>query len=126
MKTMMLMEDNTNQALHYIREFRREGYHILLARNGTEVLSQLREQTPDIIIMGLTFFFMDYKEDIRSLLITFREIPLIINTEYDCQREKFHNWVPEACVVKSADLSELKSKAKEILNKHDMCLRQVS
>ena len=126
MKTMMLMEDNTNQALHHIREFRREGYHILLARNGTEVLSQLREQIPDIIIMGRTFFFMDWKEDMRSLLITFREIPLIINTEYDCQREKFRNWVPEACVVKSADLSELKSKAKEILNKHYMCLRQVS
>ena len=126
MKTMMLLEENTNQALNYIREFRREGYHILLARNGTDALLQMREQIPDIIIMGRTFFFMDWKEDIRSLLVTFREIPLIINTEYDCQREKFRNWVPEACVVKSADLSELKSKAKEVLNKYDMCLRQVS
>jgi len=126
MKTIMLLEDNTNQALHYIREFRREGYRVLLARNGTEAVSQLREQTPDIVIMGLTFFFKDYKEDIRSLLITFREIPLIINTEYDCQREKFRNWFPDACVVKSADLSELKSKAKEILNNHDRYLKKVS
>ncbi|GJQ59465.1 MAG: response regulator [Candidatus Scalindua sp. AMX11] len=126
MKTILLMEDNTAQALFFIREFRREGYHVLLARNGTEALAQVREQIPDIIIMELTSSFIDWDGDMRALLGTFRGIPLIINTAYDCQREKFRNWLPDACVVKSADLSELKSKVQEQLYENDLCLRQVS
>ncbi len=126
MKSILLMEDNTNQALLYIREFQREGYHVVLARNGTEALKQVREQIPDIIIMGPTLPVIDSNADMRSLLVTFREIPIIINTVYDCQGTIFRNWVPGAYVVKSANLSELKSMAKEILYKHDLCLRQVS
>jgi CheY-like chemotaxis protein len=122
----MLMEDNTNQAFLYIREFRSEGYHVLHARTGSEALAQVREQIPDIIIMELTISIMDWSGDMRSFLATFREIPLIINTVYDCQREKFRNWLPDACVVKSANLCELKSKTEELLYEHDICLRQVS
>ena len=126
MKTIMLMEDNTNQALFYIREFQREGYHVSLARNGKEAVSQVKEQIPDIIIMGSTMSVMDCNEDMRSLLGMFREIPLIINTEHYCQREKFRSWAPDACVLKSADIGELKSRAKEAVFKYDLCLRQVS
>lgn len=126
MKTIMLMEDNTDRALLYIREFQCAGYHVSLATNGTEALSQASEQIPDIIIMELTSSFMDWSGDMLSFLGTFRDIPLIINTVYDCQREKFRSWIPGAYVVKSADLSELKSKTQEILYNQDSCLRQVS
>ncbi len=126
MKTILLLEDNTDRALFSIREFQCEGYHVLLARNGTEALTEVSERMPDIIIVDLTSSFVDWNGNMPSLLATFGEIPLIINTAYDCQKEKFRDWIPDACVVKSADLSELKRKVHEILYYQDICLKQVS
>jgi DNA-binding response OmpR family regulator len=43
-------------------------------------------------------------------------LPIILNTAYTSYKESFLSWSADAYVVKSADLSELKSKIKEVLS----------
>ena len=41
--------------------------------------------------------------------------PVILNTAYGAYRENFMSWAADAYVVKSADLTELKSTVRDIL-----------
>ena len=40
MKTVLIVEDNKNQGMLYEEEFRREGYNVMLARNGERQLKR--------------------------------------------------------------------------------------
>lgn len=118
MKTVLVVENNKNQGLLYEQELRREGYNIMLARNGREAIAKVKEQIPDIIIMEITMPVMDGFESISNILVRNSKIPIIINTVYRDYENHFVHWPPDAYVVKSSDLSELKNKTKEILNKN--------
>jgi hypothetical protein len=42
-------------------------------------------------------------------------LKVILNTAYSQYQESFMSWAADAYVIKSADLTELKSKVKELL-----------
>ena len=44
-----------------------------------------------------------------------RDLPVILNTAYNTYKNNFESWLAEDYVVKSADLSELKHKIRELL-----------
>jgi response regulator RpfG family c-di-GMP phosphodiesterase len=46
-----------------------------------------------------------------------RKIPVIINTAYSYYQENFMTWGAEAYVIKSSNLTELKQKIQEVLEK---------
>lgn len=115
MKTVLIVEDNKNQVMLYEEEFRREGYNVMLARNGEEAIEKTEEQIPDIMITEITIPIMDGIESISKKLVKHSKIPVIINTAYDNYKDNFMTRSADAYLVKSSDLSELKNKAKELL-----------
>ncbi|MCK6468413.1 MAG: hypothetical protein L6Q53_09500 [Candidatus Brocadia sinica] len=46
-----------------------------------------------------------------------KNIPIIINTAYGGYTDNFLMWSADAYIIKSSDLSELKNKIKELLDK---------
>lgn len=120
MKTILVVENYKNHGLLYEEEFRREGYKVMLARNGREAIEKINEQIPDIMITEITTPILDSIEAINMSRKLFKlsKIPIIINTAYDDYEERFFPWTAEACIVKSSDLGELKNKTKELLGKN--------
>ena len=116
-KTVLVVEDDTNQRELYIEELKCEGYNVLSAANGRDALGVARDHDLDLIVMDINMPGMDGLDTLNHLLEINRQIPVIINTAYPSYQESFTAWSADAYVVKSGDLSELMGKVKELLNK---------
>ncbi len=119
MTTILLVEDDKNQRLLYEQELRYDGYEVVTATDGKEAVKKVQEQLPDIVIMDINMPKMDGIEAMGRILSANKEVPVIINTAYSNYKDSFMSWAADAYIVKSADLSELKGKIKEVLANRD-------
>jgi DNA-binding NarL/FixJ family response regulator len=60
---------------------------------------------------------MDGIEALGAMQGKNRQVPVIFNTAYPQYRENFMPWGAEAYVLKSSDLTELKQKIREVLDR---------
>lgn len=117
MATILIVEDEKNQRLLYEEELKLEGYEIMTAADGKEALEKVQEQLPDIIVMDINMPRMDGIETMGKILSKSKKVPIIINTAYSNYKNNFMSWAADAYIVKSSDLTELKDKIRELLDK---------
>ena len=58
----------------------------------------------------------DGLETMGRMLSQDNRLPVILNTAYSSYKESFLSWSADAYVVKSSDLTELKTKIREVLD----------
>jgi len=119
MKKILVVEDEEGLRLLYEEELKAEGYDVLTARNGREAIQQLEQGKPDLIVLDIVMPVMDGMEALGRIVGKERKIPIILNTSYPGYREDFMSWAADAYVTKSADLTELKRKIRELIEKKD-------
>jgi CheY-like chemotaxis protein len=117
MKKILVVEDEESLRLLYEEELKAEGYDVLTARNGREAIRQLETGRPDLIILDIVMPVMDGMEALGRIVSQERKIPVILNTSYSGYRQDFMSWAADAYVAKSHDLTELKKKIRELLEK---------
>jgi len=115
MKKIVVVEDQKSQRLLYHDELTEAGYGVTLAANGKEALRKLEKTKPDLVILDIIMPEMDGMEALGRIIKKQGDIPIILNTAYPKYRENFMSWGPDAYVIKSADLGELKGKVRELL-----------
>ena len=115
MTTILLVEDNKDLLWLYEEELRFEGYEIVTAADGKDVLKKVQEQPLDLIVMDINLPRMDGIETMGWILSKHKNIPIIINTAYSNYKDNFMTWAADGIIVKSSDLTELKNKIKEII-----------
>ncbi len=116
MKTILIVDDEENIRILYKEELTDEGYNVILASNGYEALEVLNTQKPDAIILDIKMPGMDGVTLLK--LIKERkedDIPVIICSAYEEYKQDFSLWASEEYIVKSADLTKMKSALKRIL-----------
>ena len=116
-KKILVVEDEESLRLLYEEELKAEGYDVLTARNGREAIRQLEAGKPDLIILDIVMPVMDGMEALGRIVSQERKIPVILNTSYSGYRQDFMSWAADAYVAKSHDLTELKKKVGELLEK---------
>jgi len=116
-KKILVVEDEEGLRLLYEEELKAEGYEVLTARNGREAIQQLEAGKPDLIILDIVMPVMDGMEALGRIVGKDRKIPIILNTSYPGYRQDFMSWAADAYVTKSVDLTELKNKVQELLEK---------
>jgi CheY-like chemotaxis protein len=114
-KKILLVEDDESQRQLYHDELTEVGYEVRLAANGQEALDQLEKYRPDLIILDIVMPVMDGMEALGRIIRKYRDVPIVLNTAYSRYRDDFMSWAADAYVLKSADLTELKDKVREIL-----------
>lgn len=117
METLLIVDDEAHQRMLYREELNEEGYQIILARNGKEALEKVLETTPDLIVLDIRMPVMDGLEALGKIIGRERNIPVIIHSAYSSYKDDFMSWAADDFVVKSADLTELKRKIRELLDK---------
>jgi CheY-like chemotaxis protein len=117
MATLLIVDDETHQRMLYQEELSEEGYQIILASNGKEALEKVLEATPDLVVLDIRMPVMDGLEALGKIIGKERNIPVIIHSAYSSYKEDFMSWAADDFVVKSADLTELKRKIRELLEK---------
>lgn len=119
MKTILITEDDPNQCELYREELTDEGYNVLCAQNGREALQKVRENLPDLVVLDINLPGMDGIEVLSHILGEHPQLPVIIHTAYCAYKDNFMTWAANAYVVKSGDLTELKTRIKQELERQE-------
>lgn len=119
MKTVLIADDGQDIRRLYLRELEKEGYHVLLASNGQEAVQQVRENSPQLVVMDIHMSEVDGvsgMEAMNRILEENNELPIIINTACNSYKDSFRSWSAEAYLTKSSDLAELKETIHVLLD----------
>jgi DNA-binding response OmpR family regulator len=115
MPKLLVVEDEKNLRALYKSELTREGYDVVLAPDGQEALKLLDIEKPDLVVLDIRMPGIDGLETMARLLSRENTLPVILNTAYSAYRDSFLSWSADAYVIKSSDLTELKTKIREVL-----------
>ena len=115
-KTILIVDDEPSIRL-LISTMMGRDYTVFRARDGKEALKKFDKESPQVVVMDIRMPVMDGIETLTALLAKDRQIPVILNTAYPQYRENFMTWGAEEYVIKSSDLTELKKKIREVLDR---------
>ena len=117
MKTILVVDDDEAIRTLLQEELEEEGYKVLIATNARDALKMVAAEPLDLVILDIRMPGMDGLEALPRILGIKEGLPVIMNTAYSQYQESFMSWAADAYVVKSSDLTELKEKVKELVNK---------
>ena len=117
MKTILVVDDDEAIRTLLQEELEDEGYKVLIATNARDALKMVASEALDLVILDIRMPGMDGLEALPRILGIKEGLPVILNTAYSHYQESFMSWAADAYVVKSSDLTELKEKIKELVNK---------
>jgi DNA-binding response OmpR family regulator len=115
MAKLLIVEDDVYQRRLYAEEFADEGHQVVTAADAREALTKVSEEQPDLVILDIEMPGMDGVEALGKILDQNRRIPVILNTAYTSYKDNFMTWSADAYVVKSSDLTELKTQVRQLL-----------
>jgi DNA-binding response OmpR family regulator len=113
---LLIIDDNANIRRLYREEFEEEGYEVITAGSGKWALMLFEHERPDIVTLDTFMHDIDGKILLKKIKELSPQTPVIISSSYDCTND-FELWTSDACVLKSADLTELKGKIRDISEK---------
>jgi two-component system, response regulator, stage 0 sporulation protein F len=117
MKRILIADDEESLQRLYQEEFEEEGYEVILAGTGKEVLSRLEDadRFPDLIVMDIRMPEMNGIDTLRVIKEKYPHLPVILCSAYSEFKQDFTVWASDDYVVKSSDLTELKEAVKRHL-----------
>ena len=111
---LLVVDDDLNIQRLYKEELEEEGYEVVIATTGKEALEIFAKEKFDIVTLDILMPDIDGISLLRKMKEQRPDIPIIMSTAYD-YRDDFAVWASEAYIVKSSDLSELKSTIKKLI-----------
>ena len=117
MKTILVVDDDEAIRTLLQEELEDEGYKVLIATNARDALKMVAAEPLDLVILDIRMPGMGGLEALPRILGIKEGLPVIMNTAYSQYQESFMSWAADAYVVKSSDLTELKDKVRELVNK---------
>ncbi len=116
MKRILIVDDEKHICELYKSELEDEGYAVTVANSGKEALEAIDQSAPDLVVLDIQMPGMDGIETLEKIIGKDKGVPVILNTAYSHYREDFTTWGAEAYVVKSSDMSALKTEIKRLLD----------
>jgi len=118
MKRILLVDDDAAQCLVCQKELEREGYQVLMAADGLEAIECFKkEEKVDLVVLDIRMPQMDGMEVLGKLIFLRPGLPIILYTAFDFYRDNFLSWAADAYILKSPDITELKTKIKDLFQK---------
>jgi len=88
-----------------------------LAHDGKEALLKFDKEKPQVVVLDIRMPKMDGIDTLNALLGKDRQARVILNTAFPQYKGNFMTWGAEEYVLKSSDLTELKQKIREVLDR---------
>ena len=108
MTRILLIDDEEHIRQLYGEELSEEGYEIVTAASGHDLLTKIDLLQPDVVILDIRLVGYDGLELLQDIRGQHRELPVIICTAYDTYKRDPKALAADHYVLKSFDLTELK------------------
>lgn len=118
MAKILIVDDEEHIRFLYSEELTEAGYEVITADSGYKLLETIEEEQPDLVVLDIKmvdYNGLDLLQDIRN---QFLDLPVILCTAYDTFKEDMKSIAADFYVIKSFDLTELKTKIKTALDKN--------
>ncbi len=115
MAKILIVDDEEHIRFLYSEELTDEGYDVVTADSGFQLLDRIAAEKPDLVILDIKmvdYNGLDLLQDIRN---KYYDLPVILCTAYDTFKEDMKSIAADFYVIKSFDLTELKNKIKMAL-----------
>ena len=115
MARILVVDDEDHIRLLYSEELAEEGYQVITADSGYQLLERITAEKPDLIVLDIKmvdYNGLDLLQDIRN---KHYDLPVILCSAYDTFKEDMKSMAANDYVIKSFDLTELKGKIKKAL-----------
>lgn len=117
MAKILIVDDEPNVRKLYSEELRNEGYETVSASGVKEALSSIETENPDLIILDIKLGDESGIDALMEIAKSRKHLPVILNSAYSVYRDNFQTWAADAYIVKSVDLTPLKGKIKDLLER---------
>lgn len=110
MSKILIVDDEEHIRYLYSEELSEAGYEVITAENGYKLLERIEEEKPDLVVLDIKmvdYNGLDLLQDIRN---RFYDLPVVLCTAYDTFKEEMKSIAADFYVIKSFDLTELKTK----------------
>lgn len=114
---ILVVEDEPNLLALYQKELEQEGYKVITATGGEDVINLTKKVLPELVILDIkiNLTYGGGLEVLKEIKKFDKNIPVILNSAYATFKADFSCWMADAYIVKSSDLSELKRSIRELL-----------
>ena len=117
MAKLLVVDDERDIRHLYAAELEEEGYQVVTAGSATEAAALLQERPFDLIVLDIQMKGESGLQLLQKIVKEKTDTAVILCTAFSCYKDDFSSWLADAYVVKSADLSELKSEIARLLKK---------
>jgi DNA-binding response OmpR family regulator len=117
MARLLVVDDERDIRHLYSAELEDEGYQVETAGTGQEAAELLKERDFDLVLLDIQMRGESGLQVLQKIVQERADLPVILCTAFSCYKEDFSSWLADAYVVKSSDLTELKSEVRRLLEK---------
>jgi len=99
----------------YSQELNDEGYKVITTTYGAEVMQIIEKQRPDVVVLDIRLADTDGLDLLARIRDRHYGIPVILNSAYSLYKNDLRSIAADYYVVKSVDLTELKTRIQQVL-----------
>lgn len=115
MAKVLIVDDEKHIRLLYSEELKEEGYEVVLAADGSDILDRIEKDRPDVIILDIKMVSSNGLDVLQEVRNKYYNLPVILCSAYGSYKVDVKSIAADAYVVKSSDLTELKNKIAQVL-----------
>lgn len=119
-KKILVVDDEKHIRMLYQEELESEGYEVATSDGQEAILDVIGREQPAVVVLdiklGPDISGLDLLQEIRSKDQT---LPVILSTAYDSFQHDLKSIAADYYVVKSVDLTELKNKVSQAMERAD-------
>ncbi len=116
MKNVLVVEDEDSLRLLYKQELSLEGLNVITVDTGEDAINEIKTTDIDLVVLDIRLNGMNGLEALEGMLAKRRDLKVVINTAYSNYKDDFSSWLADAYLIKSSDLSELKTTIHKLMN----------
>ena len=115
MAKILVVDDEEYIRQYYTEELFDEGYQVETMASGHQLLRRITLLQPDVVVLDIKLMEHNGLELLQDIRNHYYDLPVILCTAYDTYKEDQRSMAADYCVIKSFDLSELKTKIKRAI-----------
>ncbi len=115
MARILIVDDEEHIRSLYALELEDEGYEVLALESGKGLAEHIERFRPDVVVLDIKMVDVSGLDVLQEIRNRFYDLPVILCSAYGSYKGDIKSIAADYYVVKSSDLTELKTKIRNAL-----------